>query len=57
MTKNFRSDIAAAIHESASDLHGIGLINSKTMHDFDKTLVKKKGFDSIAYGFGKSEGD
>lgn len=39
MSKKFRSDIAAAVHESANDLHDIGLIDSKTMHDFDKSCL------------------
>ena len=39
MTKKYRSDIAAAVHESMQDLHEIGLIDAKTMRHFDKTCL------------------
>lgn len=31
----FRSDIAAAMHETVGDLHRLGLVDKKTMRDFD----------------------
>lgn len=39
MPKRYRSEIAAAVHESATDLFEIGLIDSKTMRHFDKTCL------------------
>lgn len=44
MTKTYKSDAFAAIHETASDLHEIGLIDKQTMKRFDEsclTPVKK----------------
>lgn len=35
MKKNYRSDALAAAHETASGLHKIGLLDVKTMRDFD----------------------
>ena len=35
MSKKFRSDVMAAIHETASDLHHVGGIDQKTMRKFD----------------------
>ncbi len=35
MTKQYRSPILAAIHETAENLHGIGLIGKQTMREFD----------------------
>lgn len=39
MTKKFRSDISAAVHEAATDLYDIGMITSKTMREFDKSCL------------------
>jgi len=39
MPKKYRSNIAAAVHESMQDLHEIGLVDSKTMRHFDKTCL------------------
>jgi putative transcriptional regulator len=40
MAKNeFRSDIAEAVHESARGLHRIGLIDKKTMREFDAACL------------------
>lgn len=39
MKKKFQSDIAEAVHESASGLHRIGLINKKTMRKFDASCL------------------
>ena len=44
MAKKYRSDALAAVHETAVGLHRIGLIDTKTMRDFDAsclTTVKK----------------
>ena len=37
--KKYRSKIAAAVHESMSDLHEIGLLNKKTMREFDASCL------------------
>lgn len=35
MKKEYRSDALAAAHETASGLHRIGVVDGKTMRDFD----------------------
>jgi putative transcriptional regulator len=35
----FRSSIAEAVHETASGLHRIGLIDQKTMREFDASCL------------------
>ena len=35
MTKSYKSKILAAIHETAGDLHGSGLISRRSMKEFD----------------------
>ena len=35
MTKTYRSEALAAIHETASDLHDVGLLDKQTMRPFD----------------------
>ena len=37
--KKYRSKIAAAVHESMSDLHEIGLLDKKTMREFDASCL------------------
>jgi len=39
MAKQYRSRIAAAIHETAEDLHTIGLLDKQTMREFDATCL------------------
>jgi len=39
MTKIYKSEIAAAIHETMEDLHEIGLVNKKTMREFDESCL------------------
>lgn len=39
MKKKYRSDIAAAVHESMHDLYEIGIVDEKTMRHFDKTCL------------------
>ncbi|HYD71368.1 DNA-binding transcriptional regulator [Azospirillum sp.] len=33
--KTYRSDALAAVHETAADLHAAGLLDQRTMRDFD----------------------
>ena len=37
--RKYRSKIAAAVHESMSDLHEIGLVDKKTMREFDASCL------------------
>jgi len=39
MAKAYRSAALAALHESMSDLHRVGAIDSKTMRDFDRACL------------------
>jgi putative transcriptional regulator len=39
MTKQYRSRIMAAIHETAEDLHGAGLVDKRTMREFDAACL------------------
>jgi len=39
MPKKYRSEIAAAVHETATDFYEAGVIDSKTMRHFDKTCL------------------
>nr|WP_229839616.1 DNA-binding transcriptional regulator [Sphingomonas glacialis] len=34
-TETYRSEITAAVHETAEDLHEVGLIDKRTMREFD----------------------
>lgn len=38
-TKTYRSDAAAAIHELISDFHEIGLVDKRTMREFDESCL------------------
>jgi putative transcriptional regulator len=38
-TKKHKSDIKAAIHEIASGLHKVGMIDTKTMRGFDNSCL------------------
>lgn len=38
-TKTYRSEAAAAIHELVSDLHEIGLVEKRTMRQFDESCL------------------
>jgi putative transcriptional regulator len=40
-TKQYRSKIMAAIHETAEGLHEIGLMDKKTMREFDENCLTK----------------
>jgi putative transcriptional regulator len=39
MTKKYRSETYAAIHETMEALHEIGTINKQTMREFDETCL------------------
>ena len=38
-TKKYKNDIKAAIHEMASGLHGVGMIDKQTMRRFDDSCL------------------
>jgi len=40
MIKKYKSDVMASIHEAALDLYEVGLIDKKTMRDFDKSCLE-----------------
>ena len=51
MVNKFQSDVLEALHETARGLHEIGLIDTKTMRDFDAsclTTVEKLSAKEIA---------
>ena len=62
MPGKYKTKIAAAVHEAMQDANDIGLLDNKTMREFDKScltmvgrfsqkllaLVKAKGLDAIA---------
>lgn len=37
--KGYKSDVKAAIHELAADLHEVGIIDKKTMRRFDESCL------------------
>jgi putative transcriptional regulator len=39
MTKTYRNDALAAIHETASDLHDAGVMDKQTMRRFDELAL------------------
>lgn len=39
MNKQYRSNIMAAVHETAEDLHEVGLIDKCTMREFDELCL------------------
>ena len=39
MSKKYRSEAFAAIHETMEALHDVGAINKQTMREFDKTCL------------------
>ena len=51
MANKYRSDALEAVHETARGLHRIGLIDTRTMRDFDAsclTTVEKLSAEEIA---------
>ena len=51
MAKKYQSDALEALHETAQGLHRIGLVDTKTMRDFDAsclTTVEKLSAKEIA---------
>ena len=43
MNKTYKSDAFAAIHETVSDLHEIGLVSRETMKRFDESCLTPIG--------------
>lgn len=41
MTRRYKSKISAAVHESMSDLHEIGLVDKRTMREFDERCLTR----------------
>lgn len=41
MKKRYRSKIAAAMHETMADMHEIGLVDKKTMREFDARCLTR----------------
>ena len=39
MSKTYRSDVLAAIHETASDLHDAGVMDKRTLRGFDELCL------------------
>jgi hypothetical protein len=39
MSKTYRSDALAAIHETASDLHDAGVMDKQTLREFDELCL------------------
>lgn len=39
MQKFYKSDVSAAIHETAQGLYEHGIIDEKSMHEFDKSCL------------------
>jgi putative transcriptional regulator len=39
MSKTFKSDAFAAVHETATDLHDAGLVDKRTMREFDELCL------------------
>lgn len=39
MVKTYRDDVMAAIHETASGLHEIGVLDKQTMREFDELCL------------------
>lgn len=39
MSETYKSDIFAAIHETVSDLHEVGLVDKRTMRRFDESCL------------------
>lgn len=39
MSKKYKSEALAALHESLSELHDIGIIPAKTMREFDSSCL------------------
>ncbi|MGO8840110.1 MAG: helix-turn-helix domain-containing protein [Methyloceanibacter sp.] len=39
MTKQYRSEVMASIHETATDLHAAGVMDKQTMRKFDEACL------------------
>ena len=58
MTKRYKSELRAALHETIEGLHRIGLVDKKTMRHFDErclTVVEKLSARDI-HGLREREG-
>ncbi|EFH3387576.1 DNA-binding transcriptional regulator [Escherichia coli] len=40
MSKNYRSDVLASVHEMMESLHDIGAVTKQTMREFDETCLQ-----------------
>jgi putative transcriptional regulator len=57
VTKRYKSEALKAAHETATGLHRLGLIDIKTMRDFDVScLASRKGFCKGNRGSKRPEG-
>lgn len=43
MSKTYKSEIMAAVHETATALHEAGVMDKKTMRSFDEACLTKLG--------------
>ena len=43
MPKKYKSKIAAAVHEAMQDAYDIGLLDKKTMREFDESCLTMVG--------------
>ena len=41
MSKSYKSELMAAVHETATSLHEAGVMDKKTMRSFDETCLTK----------------
>ena len=39
MAKRYRTPVLASVHEMAADLHDVGIIDKKTMKEFDESCL------------------
>jgi putative transcriptional regulator len=50
MTKTYKSKVLASVHEAMADAHEVGIVDKKTMREFDDaclTMVEKLSPDQI----------
>lgn len=39
--KTYRSEIAAAVHQTVEDIHEVGLVDKQTMREFDESCLAR----------------
>jgi putative transcriptional regulator len=39
MTKNYRSEVMASIHETAESFHDVGVMDTQTLRNFDEACL------------------